>query len=98
MPEGADGSRFYRDGTCGTGGAGAVLRVSRRLPAGRLYAGPGPEAVPAYVYPAVCVPAVYGSGTSTGVRPAPTTALADPPAHQTHGAGRPAGRSDLRRR
>jgi hypothetical protein len=34
MPEGADGSTYSRDGTCGTGGAGAVLRVSRRLPAG----------------------------------------------------------------
>jgi hypothetical protein len=33
MPEGADGSAYNRDGTCGTGGAGAVLRVSRRLPA-----------------------------------------------------------------
>jgi hypothetical protein len=34
MPEGADGSTYYRDGRCGTGGAGAVLRVSRKLPAG----------------------------------------------------------------
>jgi hypothetical protein len=34
MPEGADGSAFYRDGTCGAGGAGPFLRVSRRLPAG----------------------------------------------------------------
>jgi hypothetical protein len=34
MPEGADGSSYYRDGTCGTGGDGAFLRVSRRLPAG----------------------------------------------------------------
>jgi hypothetical protein len=34
MPVGADGSAYYRDGTRGTGGAGAVLRVSRRLPAG----------------------------------------------------------------
>jgi hypothetical protein len=34
MPEGADGSAYYRDGTCGTGGVGAFLRVSRRLPAG----------------------------------------------------------------
>jgi hypothetical protein len=62
------------------------------------YAGPGPEAVPAYVYPAVCVPVLYGSGTSPGVIPAPTPALADLPAHRTHGAGRSAGWSDLRRR
>jgi hypothetical protein len=34
MPEGADGSAYYRDGTCGTGDAGAFLRVSRKLPAG----------------------------------------------------------------
>jgi hypothetical protein len=34
MPGGADGSAYYRDGTCGTGGAGAFLRVSRRMPAG----------------------------------------------------------------
>jgi hypothetical protein len=33
MPEGADGSAYYRDGACGTGGAGAFLRVSLRLPA-----------------------------------------------------------------
>jgi hypothetical protein len=36
MPEGADGSAYYSDGTSGTGGAGgarAFLRVSRRLPA-----------------------------------------------------------------
>jgi hypothetical protein len=33
MPEGANGSAYYRDGTSGTGGAGAFLRVSRRLPA-----------------------------------------------------------------
>jgi hypothetical protein len=33
MPEGAAGSAYYRDGTCGTGGAGAFLRVSRKLPA-----------------------------------------------------------------
>jgi hypothetical protein len=32
-PEGADGSAFYRHGTCGAGGAGPFLRVSRRLPA-----------------------------------------------------------------
>jgi hypothetical protein len=33
-PEGADGSAYYRDGTCGTGGAGAFYAVSRKLPAG----------------------------------------------------------------
>jgi hypothetical protein len=33
-PEGADGTAFYRDGTCGTGGAGAFLRIRRKLPAG----------------------------------------------------------------
>jgi hypothetical protein len=49
--------------------------------------------VPAYVYPAVCMPAVYASGTSTGVRPAQTTALADLPAGPSHGAGRSAGRT-----
>jgi hypothetical protein len=32
MPEGADGSAYYRDGTCGTEGAGAFLRVRKRLP------------------------------------------------------------------
>jgi hypothetical protein len=58
-----------------------------------LCAGPRPEAVPAYVYPAVCTPAVYASGTSTGVRPAQTTALADLPAGPSHGAGRSAGRT-----
>jgi hypothetical protein len=63
-----------------------------------LSAGRGPGVVPAYVYPAVCMPAVYGSGSSPGVRPAPTTAPTNLPANQTHGAGRPAGRSDLRRR
>jgi hypothetical protein len=31
MPEGADGSTYYRDGTCGTEGAGAVLRASRSV-------------------------------------------------------------------
>jgi hypothetical protein len=98
MPEGADGSAYYRDGTCGTGGAGAFLRVSRKLPAGSTVCRTGAGAVPAYVYPAVCMPAVYGSSSSPGVRPAPTTALANLPAHQTHGAGRLAGRSDLRRR
>jgi hypothetical protein len=34
-PKGADGTAFYRDGACGTGGAGAFLRVSRKLLAGR---------------------------------------------------------------
>jgi hypothetical protein len=33
MPEGADGSAYYKDSTSGTRGAGAFLRVSRRLPA-----------------------------------------------------------------
>jgi hypothetical protein len=33
-PGGAGGTAFYRDGTCGTGGAGAFLRVSRKLPVG----------------------------------------------------------------
>jgi hypothetical protein len=48
--------------------------------------------VPAYVYPAVCMPAVHASGTAPGVRPAPATALADLPAGPSHSAGRFAGR------
>jgi hypothetical protein len=91
MPEGADGSAYYRDGTCGTGGAGAFLRVSRGLPAGSTVCRTG--AVPAYVYPAVFMPAVYGSGSSPGVRPAPSMALANVPAGLSHGAGRSAGRA-----
>jgi hypothetical protein len=92
MPEGADGSAYYGDGTRSTGGAGVFLGIIWRLPASNSVCRTGAGGCAGLSVPG----SLHAS--CPGVRPAHTTALADLPTHQTHDAGQPAGQSDLRRR
>jgi hypothetical protein len=87
MPEGADGSAYYRDGTYDTGGAGAFLRVSRRLPAGSTVCRTG-----AGVCAGLRVPGSLHAGRVWERQQSRRTTGTE------YGAGKCAGRAESRRR